>query len=63
MMETVEADNVTVEALAVMVTGVQDVADNITLGDEVVIARVVAGELDVVQCMYMPTSISRSHNL
>jgi hypothetical protein len=48
MMETVEADNVTVEALAVMVTGVQDVADNITLGDEVVIARVVAGELDVV---------------
>ena len=48
MTEAVEVDSVTVEALVVVVTSMQDAIDNITLVDEVVVARVVAGELDVV---------------
>lgn len=55
MTETVEADadKVTVEALAVMVIGVQDGPEDETAGAEVVVAEVVvaevvAGELEVV---------------
>ena len=63
MAETVEVDNVTIKALTVIVTGLQDAVDNITVVDEVVVARVIADELDVVAVRIQPTSISRSHKL